>query len=1113
MRESLTSKIRSFLKQPINTPPKDVNIQNNILDTLPDGVLVCDAIEDSLAILYANNAFLKFFNLNRMQVLGQSVTEIYREFCDSKILNEVQVSLSTPSDSHVLTLSTFSGAYLSLQVSTICNAEGGVQYLLLTHTDISSLHNNLSGLQSDNNTLNDKVKVLIKENRAAIEQLEAENKQLVNELDSMNSGKVVNTSVTSTSVAGAMFDQFFECLLLLDDNSIILDANLTMAQLLNQNTSDLIGRPISQFIKHKSNKELKIPASLFEHRDELEVAGLSAQVNNQTIPLIGTIHRVQLDQANHTLVTLRDTQQFKITEKELQRSQDELQETVRRLNLAALAGGIGIWNWDFDTNILEWDKRMYDIYGVSPESSTNNYDMWKERVHPEDIEHAEQSLAHARETLSQFTSEFRIILPNNETRWIKAAADVIFDSDSDTAIAMGGVNIDITKEKNAQDFLRHESEIAQAANEAKSMFLANMSHEIRTPMNGVVGMLSLLNETELTNDQKTMVTTIRDSSLTLLHIINDILDFSKIEAGKMSLESVPTELQMLLERTLDVLFLQADKKHIDLCLSYDAALPKLLMGDSVRMSQVLLNLVGNAVKFTEGYIDIRGRINIDAKLVSDDIAPYVEVTIKDSGIGMTPKQIHKLFNAFSQADTSTTRLFGGTGLGLSITKTLLELMGGDITVESEFGVGSTFTIRLPYIEVTTPPIDNDIADLKGSRLLFVTNDEYVIECYKLNLQGHQCSSTFVTSIERAKSVLNYGVQNQTPYSVIVLGPDFSADKLKSTLINSDDYSKVIILTKDITVGNGLNQDHDYILSCSPLKPSQLIHSLAIMNGTRSPDLPLLEELETGNSPQEIKSGKILVVDDQPTNLDVISRQLEHLGYQCELARDGQEAIQKWKELEFDLILTDCHMPIMDGYEMSEHIRQVERNREVSQHIPIIAITANAVADAADQCLSSGMDGYLSKPVELKTLDTTIQKWLKILPQENQPAEHEETQNRPKNTAPNDPICLETLSQLLGTSEGNIIAPLLKNYWDSVNNDVGLISQALDNKDETQIQQVAHAAKGAARSAGAIPIANTFEQLQNIALEKDWNELNQTIDHGKAELYKLGKYLQNNAIIK
>lgn len=1117
MRESLTSKIRSFLKHPINTPPKDVNIQSNILDTLPDGVLVCDAIEDSLAILYANNAFLAFFNLNRMQVLGQSVTELYREFCDSRLLDEVQVSLSSPNENHLLTLSTFSGSYLSLQISTICNSEGEIQYLLLTHTDISSLQNNFYGLQNDNNTLNDKVEVLAKENQAAIdhiERLKTDKKQLVNELDSMNSGKVINASVPATSIAGAMFEQFFESLLLLDDNSIILDANLALAQLLNQNASDLIGRPISEFIKHKSNKELKIPASLFDHRDELEVSGLSVQVNNQVIPLIGAIRRVQLGQDNHTLITLRDVQQFKVTEKELQRSQDELQETVRRLNLAALAGGIGIWNWDFDTNILDWDKRMYDIYGVSPESSTNNYDMWKERVHPEDIENAEQSLANARETLSQFTAEFRIILPNNETRWIKAAADVIFDSDSDTAIAMGGVNIDITKEKNAQDFLRHESEIAQAANEAKSMFLANMSHEIRTPMNGVVGMLSLLNETELTNDQKTMVTTIRDSSLTLLHIINDILDFSKIEAGKMSLESVPTELQMLLERTLDVLFLQADKKHIDLCLSYDAALPKVLMGDSVRLSQVLLNLVGNAVKFTEGYIDIRGRISIDAKLVSDDIAPYVEVTIKDSGIGMTPKQIHRLFNAFSQADTSTTRLFGGTGLGLSITKTLLELMGGDITVESEFGVGSTFTIRLPYIEVTTPPVDNDITDLKGARLLFITNDEYVIECYKLNLQGHQCSSTFVTSIERAKSVLDYGIQNQTPYNVIVLGPDFSADKLKSTLLDSSgNDSKVIILTKDITVGNGLNQDHDYLLSCSPLKPSQLIHSLAIMNGTRSPDLPTLEDLETGNKPHEIKSGKILVVDDQPTNLDVISRQLEHLGYQCELARDGQEAIQKWKELEFDLILTDCHMPIMDGYEMSESIRQVERNREISQHIPIIAITANAVADAADQCLSSGMDGYLSKPVELKTLDTTIQKWLKILPQENQSVDHREDKNHTPNPPPNDPICLETLSQLLGTSEGSIIAPLLKNYWDSVNNDVGLISQALDNKDETQIQQVAHAAKGAARSAGAIPIANTFERLQNTALEKDWNELNQTIDHGKAELHKLGKYLQDNAIIK
>ena len=208
-----------------------------------------------------------------------------------------------------------------------------------------------------------------------------------------------------------------------------------------------------------------------------------------------------------------------------------------------------------------------------------------------------------------------------------------------------------------------------------------------------------------------MVKTIKDSALTLLHIINDILDFSKIEAGQMSLESVPVELPMVLERTLDVLGLQADKKGIDLYATYDATLPKVIMSDSVRLSQVLLNIVGNAVKFTDGQNGATGLVRMHAQYKPNAPTPQIEIVISDNGIGMTDEQMLKLFNAFTQADTSTTRLFGGTGLGLSITKTLLELMGGDIGVRSEYGVGSTFTINIPFLEVENQPVNTDVEDM------------------------------------------------------------------------------------------------------------------------------------------------------------------------------------------------------------------------------------------------------------------------------------------------------------------------------------------------------------------------------------------------------------------
>ncbi|WP_237363543.1 ATP-binding protein [Vibrio marisflavi] len=1083
--------------------------RSSVLDSVSDGILVCDNNPDSNFILYANQSIQDFFNLNSSDIIGQNVSSLYQSICSEGDWRQLKQALATK-EAKSITIPIIGGDekhWITLHLDPLQDKQNDPTYIVLTQTDISDLKDTQLKLKVSNDKLHHSLSVQ------------------------------ANQISEHESQMQALFQNALDSMILIDNNQCIVDANEPALELFGYDIDTLASISLDKLLLNLDIDSLQIDdSSSFSHK-ELEINGLvGVQANTNTIPLVGYVRRVQLNSQDFFILILRDLTNYKMTEQELQKSQSELEESVRRFNLATKAGGIGIWNWNFLTDDVEWDERMYEIYGLSPETCVPNYDTWKKAVLPEDAEAAETALAHAKDTLTQFNAEFRIQLPAGEVRWIRAAADIIFDSDSNTPIGMGGINIDITKEKNAQDFLRHESEIAQAANEAKSMFLANMSHEIRTPMNGVVGMLSLLSESDMTGEQHNMVRTIKDSALTLLHIINDILDFSKIEAGQMSLESVPVELPMVVERTLDVLGLQASKKGIDLYATYSANLPRVVMSDSVRLSQILLNIVGNAVKFTDGQNNTSGLVCIHAEYKANGASPQIEITVSDNGIGMTDEQMLKLFNAFTQADTSTTRLFGGTGLGLSITKTLLELMGGDIGVRSEYGVGSTFTIHIPFVEVENQPKHTDCEDMLGNKLLFVTNDKSLVEACKRTLKGYECETTFVSSFSRARFVLEYAENNYNPYNIIVLGPDVDLQKVAEELkglkeVISSDY-KFIRMTQNASPEESMQHTGLYPYACKPFKPSELINHIAIVTGKRTPEVLEDSNEQIEQTPVGSEMGLILVVDDQPTNRDVMKRQLNFLGFECEMAVHGQDALTKWQSKHFDLILTDCHMPVMDGYELALSVRNAEHQDRSLGHTPIIAITANALADASDQCLSSGMDDYLAKPVELKTLGGCVKKWLHISPRpersndavivdeveepivevENAEAkvEHEITRATDK---PESPICMQSLEDILGTSDDDIVYPLLQGYWESVISDVEEIDRALEEEDEQKLQQLAHAAKGAARSAGAETIASTFEELQNTALEKDWPHLEKTVANGKTELDKLKSYLQEHSIIE
>lgn len=755
---------------------------------------------------------------------------------------------------------------------------------------------------------------------------------------------------------------------------------------------------------------------------------------------------------------------------ETRKAQAELHLSNQRIRLATESAGISIWEYNIETGEVFWDQNMYNLYGLEQnnEIGLNN---WEQLFHPEDFEWVSSIIKNALLNKESFDLECRIIRPDKQVRHIRLAAAII-TNELGHAQLMVGINIDISEQNfNASALLNAKKE-AEAATRAKSDFLATMSHEIRTPMNGVLGMLSLLKNTELTEDQFNRVRIAQNSAQSLLSLINDILDFSKIEADKLQLESINFDLNETLINCVESLSNMADSKGLEIIIDTRLLIEPKVKGDPSRFKQILNNLISNAIKFTSN-----GEVIVSLKQVRQDDHWNITITVSDSGIGISSEKLPNLFEAFNQLDSSTTREYGGTGLGLAIVNNLCSRMGGSISVESEINKGSTFTadIQINFSDQES----TERLSLAGKNILIIENNNKARE----HLGSHLTElGAKVLLTKNGQEAIDTVSTTEIFFDVMLLDNNIPGEQWRDTAATLARFKSLDTAIRLLLVPVSFRVSDRFIESgaihARIFKPIDVIN---LANNISDPNYFTTnsESEDVATRSMAFNGRRILLVEDNRVNQMVAEEMLTTQGIHVDIAENGQVALDilSSEKAHYDLVLMDCQMPILDGYDTTRAIRSGKAGPQ-NQSLPIIAMTAHAMNGDKERCLASGMNDYLSKPVDPKHMLDMLSLW--ILPNNSQDL----AQNIPKKiVTESEPNSLlqgiwdkeKALSRVVGNE------PLLHQLVDIFCNEqpVRLQEMRLALKEENfeSLREQAHCLKGVAGNLG-------LDAIQDIAAKLD-----------------------------